>query len=147
MESTEELLARLERLCQEWQEFLGLRDWRIKVEISSDRELVKDSWATIDIVRDKRHARIKVADPRYGLPDDFWWEDEHDPEQSLLHELLHIYTRALGSFKNGSPQQIAEEQAVNAISQALLRLKRPSGLSQQMINWPVRVSGDGKRVR
>jgi hypothetical protein len=120
--SEDELRAK----CAEWQKILRLQDWIINVSIVRERDAnLKGCNAEIHVTLPNRIARIHILDPidydpTNALPQDM--------EQYLVHELLHIHLYPItGQFREG-PLQIAEEQAIEAISKGLIALVRKQGM-------------------
>ncbi len=111
----------LEQLCREWQEILSLRDWDVKPSIKRGRDFASSgNEAEINWELQTRTATIYILDP-IDYPDDTKWEQ--DIESSLVHELLHIYFAPFNAT-DGTLEKVAQEQAINAISLALVKLKR-----------------------
>ena len=117
----EELRAK----CIEWQKILRLQDWIVQVSIKRSRDMVDGNFnAQIHVTLPNRIATIYILDPidyesRSELPQDM--------EQHLVHELLHIHLYPItGRFEEGL-LQIAEEQAIEAISRGLIALRRSNG--------------------
>lgn len=113
--------SELEHLCREWQEILSLRDWDVKPSIKRQRDfIVKGNDAEITWNIQAKTVTIKILDP-IDYPEDTEWPQ--DMEESLVHELLHLHF-ALFTADDGTAEDIAQEQAINAIALALVRLKR-----------------------
>ncbi|MEK4328922.1 hypothetical protein MKX70_24085 [Paenibacillus sp. FSL R7-0312] len=110
--------------CAEWQKVLRLQDWIINVKLSRLRDMSDtDLNAEIRITLANRIALILILDPIDYDPDNVL---PQDMEQYLVHELLHIHLYPItGKFTDG-PLQIAEEQAIEAISKGLIALRRGS---------------------
>lgn len=106
--------------AEDWQRRLRLQDWDINVEIVPAHVLTLkggDNWyADISLHSEKRKAFIRMADPKTR---------KYDWELALVHEMLHIFFGPFGS-EDGSPEHMAEEQAVHAVSTALVTLYRES---------------------
>lgn len=111
--------TRLEALCHYWQQVLRLQDWEVKVKLTRPWEMHHGSALGECLVNEHRQsARINI---RHAQDD-----DPNDPdciEDTLVHELLHIHTKALRVLA-GDKDTVAEEQAINAIAGALVRLNR-----------------------
>jgi hypothetical protein len=116
---TEEQLQ--ERLAH-WQRVLKLQDWTVFVVIARDHEMDEESNAgEIDVKLAQRIAKIWLRDPidytgRQWVPIDL--------ERVLVHEMLHIHFEALWPKKRDASCHVAEEQAINAIADALILLDR-----------------------
>lgn len=91
-----------------WQDLLDLRDWTLTVEIQSRKEMPSDLGSCDYDVRE-READIAIR------------ARQEDPELTLIHELIHLWTRQV---REARKEDIVEEQAINAISKALLELHR-----------------------
>lgn len=107
--------AEAESALAEWQEILLLRDWDIKIDICRTRDMTFDGAAEVHYKKGKKLAIIHILDPLDY--ENKYWEQDH--ETSLVHELLHLHTCLFVS-----DEDVHEERAVDAISRALVRLKR-----------------------
>jgi len=99
----------MDSLLAEWQGILRLRDWNVTATIVSVIEFADTDEADIEPHLQRREATARISE---GCP---------DPELSLVHELLHIWTRSLSEE---STNELIEEHAIEAISTALVRFKR-----------------------
>ena len=112
----------LQQLCLEWQKRLRLQDWDVEVKFVRHYELDgKGQFGLVSYSRKKTHAVISLAlendvDPSEPI--------EYDPEVTLVHELLHIHFSKVANPPDGSPEGVALEQVIHALSRALLSLKR-----------------------
>lgn len=107
--------AQLKQKCAEWQKILRLQDWIVDVKICRERDMkLNDCYAECELNLKKKMAHIRILDPIDFPPD-----DEQDMELSLVHELLHLHFSPLSV----DGKDIEEEQAIEAISQGLLRVK------------------------
>lgn len=105
----------LERLLLEWQAALGLLDWTIELRVEP-RERMPGDLGAIEYDVTERDATIFIRA-----------REEHQ-ERTLVHELLHLWFRTWGeSRKNG----LVEEQAIEAISRALLGLKESASRTRK----------------
>jgi hypothetical protein len=112
---------KLREKCAEWQKILRLQDWIINVRICREWDMLSsDCNAEIEIVLPKRMATIRVLDP-VDYPDNL--SEDQDMELSLVHELLHIHFWPFTERLDGL-HQVAEEQAIEAISRGLVELYR-----------------------
>jgi len=113
--------ADLADLCALWQKRLRLQDWDVAVRFAPWHELKGGTrGGQVQWIREKRAAFIDVARPGETEPNSVW---PYDLEITLVHELLHLHTQGLGT-RAGSPEEEAEEQAVHALSCALVSLAR-----------------------
>lgn len=114
--------ARLNRTVAEWQRRFGLTAWTIDIRFAKHSELSEDNndLAYGDIKYEPLHrvATIRVLHPKYAdsieppLP-------PHDPENVIIHEMLHLVTDPLVR-KVGGEQH---EQFINLMTATLMDLK------------------------
>jgi hypothetical protein len=114
-----------ETLCREWQETLRLQHWDVKVKIARGNGLdLPDSvQGRCQWVLTKHSAFIRLLDPVDWDKDILW---PQDMERTLVHELLHLHFAPFDDFPVDGPKDIASEQAIEALSLALVNLKRAS---------------------
>lgn len=115
----------LREKCRYWQKILRLQDWIVRVSIKRQNEMADiDNLGEVIVTLPNRIARIHILDQiDYGSTSQL----PQDMEQYLVHELLHIHLYPItGQFEEGL-LQIAEEQAIEAISRGLIELHRSSG--------------------
>lgn len=110
----------LQALCEVWQKRLRLQDWTVVVRIVRGRELPDGAEGQVTWVLSRREALIKVRDPIDYLPEGMVPEDM---EANLVHELLHLYFAPFDA-EDDSLEEMHQEQAINAISAALVALAR-----------------------
>lgn len=108
--------ADVQAICRHWQARLRLQDWDIHCELVRGFRLT-DAVAEIETLDTKRTAWVRVMhpadyNPSFLLP--------HDPERSIVHELLHLVLRPLAPEN----ESLAEEQVVHALSGTLVTLHR-----------------------
>lgn len=107
--------------CAKWQARLRLLDWQILLDIKRSRDLeLEGKEATISRLYPNRIAWITLMDP-VDYPEGCALPQDH--EVNIVHELLHIMTGYF-DLPNEGPMHIWEEQAITAISQALVALDR-----------------------
>jgi hypothetical protein len=111
-------MAQLEDRLRYWQGRLGLLDWTIVIMFDRGFNL-GDAAARINVYEDKRLARIRIMEPGDYDPTNVL---PYNMEQTLVHELLHIHFWPLTRDIAGNV--LAEEQAIEAISWALIGLER-----------------------
>lgn len=114
--------------CAEWQRVLGLQDWRVIVKLvrfaAYGSEQVSKA-GEVKVNNEKREALIRITDPEdYALQCDADFEKPQDMERTLVHELLHLHFAPLWHVIKGDVENRFEEHAVNALSIALVTLKR-----------------------
>ena len=109
-----------------WQKLLALQDWNLDVRVSRHWEmddittLAQCSWYL-----HRKDAVIRVLHPSDlpGLQNKFINDEETDYDISLVHELLHLHFAPLATERD-KHYEIAEEQAINAISRSFVKLYR-----------------------
>ncbi len=103
-----------------WQRILRLQDWDVKAKVKRRG----DSQGHIIIVHESKKAQIILLDPVDWDPETDW---DQDHEKTLVHELVHLHVtpilRGLDRPDDGS-RDILEEQAVDLIAEAFVRVKR-----------------------
>lgn len=117
-------------LCAYWQALLRIQDWDVEVKIVRRPEFTNaidcmgecNTWrikkrAVIHLLHPEDHA-IFVKNSKFVTP--------HDMEVTLVHELLHVALApvTMDTVKADSPESIAEEQFIDALSRALVHLYR-----------------------
>jgi hypothetical protein len=112
-------IEELQELAKEWQAVLRLQDWDYDIRFARGFE-IGDCFGDFNGNLDCRHAVIRVTDEN-DINDDN--RRFYDQERTLVHELLHTYFQVFDT-KDDSPERIAEEQAVDAISKAFVQMKR-----------------------
>lgn len=125
-EKIEPTLTELQNMCEYWQEKLFLLNWTVFVKICNPRETSEwgnNSTGYIHVNETHRTAHLNISSDlstakEGNLP---WWDHEH----LIVHELLHLHFWPFG-LQTGTPQQMAEEQAINAITRSLISFKRKS---------------------
>ncbi|MFN6572401.1 hypothetical protein [Dendronalium sp. ChiSLP03b] len=118
------ILENPQQSCQEWQQRLKLQDWDISVKVVPHRES-EGAWGNVRWNLQEKFADIKLLDPN----------DQSDGmrpycmEETLVHELLHLHFALFDADAN-TPEQLAQEQAINALARALVNLKNANLLPQ-----------------
>jgi hypothetical protein len=100
------------RLCREWQEALRLQDWDIVVKVVRGRGLGTDGLENNAEGRGHWTLPLRAATIRLA---------------TLVHEMLHLHFAGFDDFTVGDAQDVAAEQAIHALSCALVALKRGGG--------------------
>jgi hypothetical protein len=114
----------LQELCEEWQERLSLRDWRVTAEFVDTNALGDDSVGDNHWTLPLKLSTIRILEDRYIPASSI----AGDAEETLVHELLHLHFAKwsdetyLKSDEYGTP--VEGEQGIDAISRALVALKR-----------------------
>jgi hypothetical protein len=109
----------LRRLARKWQDRLGLRDWKVEVQFW-DRKQLGEFYGEVMVNRKRRVADVRVLKPK-DWPKSETELDDESIERTVLHELLHVWFNPL-EREDDSENEIAIEQAINALCVALLRL-------------------------
>lgn len=109
-----------ERLLKFWQQTLGLRDWKIKLEWCPAKKLGPHCDGQVAMEINCRHAEVLICRTDNQHPD---WVVEYDPEAILVQELLHLHTYFLG-VKMGDEAEEAEEQFLEALTGAFIGIRR-----------------------
>jgi hypothetical protein len=118
LDITEEELA---AICCHWQERLRLRDWTVTVRLVRHHQLSQSGRdGEISIFADAKIAEMRVLTPRDRPTDCI---EAPDPEETIVHELLHIHTHELSRYHKPSKRR-AEEQAITALAAAFISLHR-----------------------
>ncbi len=109
-----------EALLKEWQKILRLQDWDVVVGIRRARDMsLGESAAEVHWKKEKKLAIIHLLDPTDY--DNACFSQDH--EVSIVHELLHLHMVGFAA-EDDTPEDTAQEQAIHAISMALVELKR-----------------------
>jgi hypothetical protein len=102
-----------------WQRHLKLQNWNITIRMCGPSELKPRTLGNIHWDAEKRSAVIRVLDSQhYKMP---YRDMLDDMEFTVVHELIHLQ---LSSLPRSEASRSAEEQAVNRIAEALLKLDR-----------------------
>lgn len=110
----------LQAKCELWQKRLRLADWDVDVKIVPLREMNGSQSGQVTYNAEHKWANIKLINPA-----DYSMEAMRPylMERTLIHELLHLHMTAFKT-EYGTPEGLAEEQLINALSSALLELER-----------------------
>lgn len=111
-----------EAVLVKWQKMLRLQDWDVKIDVRRGRDFNTDSQAEVTWLEEKKMAIIHLLDP-IDYDNKYF---PHDHEVSIVHELLHLHMVRFAA-ESGTPEDIAQEQAINALSLALVGLRRKAG--------------------
>lgn len=117
-------IKKFDSLLVEWQKELRLQDWDVKAYLKRHYNVSSGATGTCDFNFAGKTAVIRVlhssdADPAFSVA--------HDPEQTLVHELLHLHFAQFFSMtatKENDPDYYAKEQAIDLIAHALVNAKR-----------------------
>lgn len=108
----------LPQILLEWQRTLKLLDWDISAFIAPSEEM-DSSEGLVYWDLNKKIAEIKIVS-REDYPSDAMCP--YCIEKILVHELLHLHFAPFDA-KTGTLRGTAQEQAINAIAHALVKLK------------------------
>jgi hypothetical protein len=117
--------ADLRRYLTEWQYFLRLQQWKIKIRYAGTREMSGDdgsiAWGRCYQNEDHLRAKITILHPDQYEDD----EGRNEIEVTVVHELLHLL---LGPLRRecrmpDKSGDIAEEQSINVLAEILVELK------------------------
>lgn len=115
-------MAKSERL-EEWQERLGLLDWRISLHdcVPAGEMTEENSSGFTEFQEVNKTARIEIMDPDdYGervIPFDY--------ERILVHELLHLKMSLIAeTFGEDPMQERVAHQLIDDLARALVAAKR-----------------------
>lgn len=121
------MTAEHKKLLQEWQNRLGLSEWRIKLvdNCTPDYMTSQNCSGCTDWRESIKTARIEILDPQfYGeriVP--FDWE------KTLVHELLHLKT-SLVSDHVDDLQSRYMHQIIDDLARAFVDAKRSGGVEK-----------------
>ena len=109
------------KLLSEWQERLGLNDWRIKLyyKCKPDEMMLDNAAGCTEWSETVRTARIEIIAPKY------YGERvvDFDFEKTLVHELLHLKT-CLVSDKVNELQARYMHMMIDDLARAFVDAKR-----------------------
>jgi hypothetical protein len=115
----------LQQCLDFWRENLGLRDWRISAKLVDSEDA--ESAGQCCVHHDDKLALIRIQQPEAHDKTDGWYKafpDHYDPEKMVIHELIHIHFDGLMEDDADDHQYIDQEQAINALTNALYELSR-----------------------
>ena len=109
----------LREACKFWQEILSLEDWQVVIRFARVYEIGEDSQGRCNWVLERKEAVILILDHQDWDPDCAF---EQDHERTIIHELCHLHFAPF--FGEETPDhKIEKEQAIHAVSRALIRIK------------------------
>lgn len=117
-------LTEHERLMKEWQNRLGLHDWRIKLadHCRPENMALQDVSGDVDWTESTKTARIEILDEQfYGdriVP--------YDYEEILVHELMHLKLSLVADMVNDLQARYMH-QIIDDLARALVDAKRNGG--------------------
>lgn len=105
----------------EWQEVLRLRDWKVTASIVRGRNMTRENAeGCIPYQLTKKRATIELLDL---IDEPAGYDFPIDHELSCVHELLHLHFAPFFAADD-SPENTAQEIAIELIAEALVTLKR-----------------------
>lgn len=110
-----------------WQKVLRLSDWVISAKITRERDFSRGGRAgEIEWVIHNKTAAVRMLDS-VDYPEGLI--EDQDMEQTLVHELLHLHLAPIryNYGNNEDVYEIFEEQAIDSIATALVRVSRENG--------------------
>ncbi len=124
-------LARQEKLFTQqmrlWQSRLRLQDWGVSLQVCRLSEMPSpDCVGSVAVYEERKEAHISVLAPQ-DLP---LLEGKHlvvedfNYAVTIVHELLHLHFAPFQE-SDETPKGVAQEQAINCISAALVRAYNP----------------------
>lgn len=113
-----------------WQRILYLQDWNVDIRVVRQWEMGdQTTLAQCQWFIQRKDAIIHVLHPSDlpGLSGRFLNNEECDYDVSLVHELLHLHFAPF----HKADDEIAHEQAINAISRGMVKLWREKGSTSE----------------
>jgi hypothetical protein len=113
-------LRKLRKLGREWQETLGLVDWKMTFHFTKNSvsaEVAADEMACCHMKPDTKTAKIVLKTLEVSPCDEMG--APNDLEETLVHEILHPF---FVPFQGQN--DLALEQAINTMAKALVTMKR-----------------------
>lgn len=140
--------AELQALTDDWRIRLRLQDWDIRARFGKRRDVPGNAVGECEWRRHPRQALITVVRPEEIGESVFTDLFPEDIEETVVHELLHIYWVPFSKIiENGSHEDAAMEQAINALAACLVALKRGQqpgltvgGLENALEDWQAAVA-------
>lgn len=113
--------AQAVKRCRYWQEILGLAQWNCEVRVVRQREMTGDNQGELHVYDVHTRALIRLLDPLDW--DGGTMKMVQDMETTLVHELVHLRLHALIPNDKNEHRDMLEEQAVDSLATALVRLE------------------------
>ena len=119
----------MQKMMNEWQNRLGLQDWRIKLNLDcAPHEMPDDGCDGYSTYEEStKTARIDILDPKY-------YGDRvvpFDREKILVHELLHLKLCLLAT-NNDDLQNRLVHQIIDDLARAFVDAKRSKDVRSQI---------------
>lgn len=111
----------MQEMMKEWQNRLGLQDWRIKLNVDCAPHQMADEGCEgcSTFEESTKTARIDILDPKY-------YGDRvvpFDREKTLVHELMHLKLCLLDTNDNDLQSRLVH-QTIDDMARALVDAKR-----------------------
>lgn len=118
-------VSELEALVEKWARILKVQDWALSLEIVRQYK-IPGCWAETEFYGGKRIARIRLLDPSLPVDVDDPLES-HNPELSIIHELLHVKLVQIEPEKKGldDPLYFDYHASLDQLAVAFYELSRP----------------------
>lgn len=113
----------LRKLAAVWQDQLRLRDWDLDVRYADIMTMSEDgelAWGRSWIFPTFREATILILQPG----DYIHGEGQDEIEDTLVHEMLHVYSTPMRGDNTDPQLSTLEEQMLNALATLLVRLRK-----------------------
>lgn len=133
----QEFEAEIKKQAAYWQKLLYLQDWNLDIRVARQWEMEDPTvLAQCTWYIHRKDARIQVLHPSDlpGLAGKFINGEETDYDVSLVHELLHLHLAPFDSKEKY--HEIAQEQAINAISRGMVHLYRNHPIAPATLPHP-----------
>ena len=117
----------LEERVTYWQNILRLRDWKIAVKYADSSDEVDNNAGQCLAHQHTKTAVIKLIKPEAFNPTSPFsqaFPENLDEETTLVHEMLHIHFDGLFIEDDHEVREEREEQAIEFVAEALVRLNR-----------------------
>ncbi len=137
----------LDEAIRDWQQILRLRDWRVSGKIMRKAEMcIEHADAAITRCDTKKIAKIQLIDPvDFIIGVDEPWEEEHDHERSLVHELLHIHESEICDIVWDADEELHaklktnRERLVSALAEGFVLLRNQLRAAEELVARSPRV--------
>lgn len=110
----------LDGYLRKWQPILRLADWEIKAKFASKDHLEEDEGECVHTLT-RKAAVVRVLRPKDFAGEPVW---TYDGEYLLVHELIHLHFAPFQEEVRGTPRDVAQEQAIDAMARAFVELDR-----------------------
>jgi len=130
----------LDQALAYWQKVLQLQDWEVKASVERKKDITLDDVdAMVSWYFTHKKAIVRLLDPI-----DYNELFDQDHEYSLVHELLHLHFAGFDTTAKESLEEKLLEQCINALSTALVSLKRAGSSSSVLTGLTLEVASTFK---